>query len=127
MEGSRYSTVEISERAVQAVLNGKPVVEVAEAYQTDRTTIQRWLKRFRECGGFGGLKRRPVSGRPRKLKALSESQIKAIVLAPASDFGFETDLWTPWPSRPSAVLPFACICAISDISCPENFSSKTGR
>ncbi len=94
MDGSSYSTVEIRERAVQAVLNGMPVVQVAQAYQTDRTTIQRWLRRYREAEGFSGLIRRPVSGRPRKLNSLSESRLKSIVLAPASNFGFETDLWT---------------------------------
>jgi transposase len=34
------------------------------------------------------------SGRPRKLQQLTESELRAIILKPASAFGFETDLWT---------------------------------
>jgi len=35
-----------------------------------------------------------VSGRPRKLGDLTAKRLKRIVLAPATKFGFETDLWT---------------------------------
>lgn len=94
MGGATYSTFEIRVRAVRAVLDGMPIVEVAQAYQTDRTTLHRWLQRFRESGHEDSLQRRPVSGRPRKLIDLNEADLKKIVLAPASDFGFETDLWT---------------------------------
>ena len=40
------------------------------------------------------MQRRPVSGRPRKLSGFTAKRLKRIVLAPASKFGFETDLWT---------------------------------
>lgn len=49
-----YSTFEIRVRAVQAVLNGTPITQVAEAYQADRSTIHRWLTRYREEGGAHG-------------------------------------------------------------------------
>jgi transposase len=41
-----------------------------------------------------GLRRRPVSGRPRKLQSINDHNLKRIVMAPASRFGYETDLWT---------------------------------
>jgi transposase len=44
--------------------------------------------------GIEGLERKPGSGRPRKLEELTEEELKAIVLQKASDFRFETDLWT---------------------------------
>jgi transposase len=47
-----------------------------------------------ERDGSDGLERKPGSGRPRKLEELTEEELKAIVLQRASDFGFETDLWT---------------------------------
>jgi transposase len=94
MDGATYSTFEVRVRAVRAVLNGMAVSEVANAYHTDRTTIQRWLQRFRASGSEDSLHRRPTSGRPRKLASLREDDLKRIVLAPASEFGFETDLWT---------------------------------
>jgi transposase len=94
MESLGYSTFELRVRAVQAVSNGTPIAQVARAYGVDRTTVHRWLRRHQEAGGDSGLQRRPVSGRPRKLTCISPYNLKRIVLAPASRFGFETDLWT---------------------------------
>lgn len=91
-EGSHLPTA-VRERAVQAVWNGIPKSTVAEAYGVSRLTVYRWLDRF-ERDGTKGLERQPGSGRPRKLEELSEEELKAIVLHGASDFGFETDLWT---------------------------------
>src|SRR5688572_17910490 len=94
MDGLPYSTFDIRVRATQAVLKGTPITQVAEAYQTDRSTIHRWLSRYHAAGGETGLQRRPVSGRPRKLEHLSEYNLRRLVLAPASRYGFESDLWT---------------------------------
>lgn len=94
MEGLGHSTLEVRVRGVQAVLAGTPITHVARAFGVDRTSIHRWLRRYRETGDNGGLQRRPVSGRPRKLQCISGYNLKRIVLAPASRFGFETDLWT---------------------------------
>jgi transposase len=93
MDGLGYSTFEIRVRAVRAVTDGMSVAEVARAYQTDRSTIHRWVRRYSD-GGEQELCRRPSTGRPRKLAWLTEKKLKRIVLAPASRFGFETDLWT---------------------------------
>ena len=84
MDGLSYSTFDIRVRAIQAVLKGTPITQVAEAYQTDRSTIHRWLSRYHEAGDETGLQRRPVSGRPRKLEHLSEYNLRRLVLAPAS-------------------------------------------
>ena len=67
--------------------------EVAEAYRIDRTTLFRWLNRYR-LRGIDGLQRQPGSGRPRLLEELDESGLRRMVLRPASFYGFETDLWT---------------------------------
>lgn len=95
MEGAVYSTYEIRERAVHAVL-GKalPVTVVARAFGTDRSTIHRWLSRYHVAGGEQGLIRKPVSGRPRTLSALDQQSLKSLVLTPASQYGYETDFWT---------------------------------
>lgn len=93
MDGRGYSTVEVRSRAVRAVRNGMSVVQSATAFGVDRTTLHRWLARY-DRDGEAGLKRRPVSGRPRKLPGMTSARIKRIVLAPATKFGFETDLWT---------------------------------
>jgi transposase len=91
--GRLYSTLDVRVRAVQAVERGMPVTQVADAYGVDRRTLQRWLARF-DDEGETGLRRRPGSGRPRKLDELDEEDFRDLVLEPASTFGFETDLWT---------------------------------
>jgi transposase len=93
MDGHGYSTLDVRIRAVEAVGNGMPVSQTAAAYGVDRTTLHRWLARH-DRDGVQGLQRRPVSGRPRKLAGVTAKRLKRIVLAPASKFGFETDLWT---------------------------------
>jgi transposase len=85
--------LEMRSRAVLAVERGQPVGRVAEAYDINRTTLFRWLRRFTSEGNRG-LERRVGSGRPRLLTALDMEAVNDIVLEPASVFGFETDLWT---------------------------------
>lgn len=88
-----YSTYELRKRAIEALRRGLSAREVAAAYQVDRTTLFRWQARH---GGEGddGLRRRPGSGRPRKLVELDEEEWRRLVLDWASDYGYETDLWT---------------------------------
>lgn len=93
MSGEGYSTFDVRIRAVQAVERGWAVAEAADAFGTTRRTLQRWLSRYRNWGE-DGLVRTPGSGRPRKLQDVNEQQLRAIVLRPASAFGYETDLWT---------------------------------
>jgi len=94
MKTTTYSTHELRVRAIQALQDGMPLTQVAQAYQVDRTTLYRWKVRFEQAGGTQGLLRSPGSGRPRKLQNLSLSQWREMVLKPASTFGFETDFWT---------------------------------
>jgi transposase len=93
MSQGRYSTYDVRLRAVEAVVRGLPILEVAAAYNTNRTTIYRWVQRH-HLNGKEGLHRNPGSGRPRKLQELSASEIMELVLHPATHFGFETELWT---------------------------------
>ena len=94
MSQGGYSTYDVRIRAVEAVvLRGFAIGDTAEAYDTDRTTLFRWVQRYREKGA-NGLKRQPGSGRPRKLTELDGRQFWEIVLQPATRFGYETDLWT---------------------------------
>ena len=89
----RYSTFDIRVRAVEAVARGLPSGDVASAYGIDRTTLFRWTTKYGESG-LNGLKRKPVSGRPRLLEDLDKEALWRIVLKPATSFGYETDLWT---------------------------------
>lgn len=94
MSEPTYSTYDIRTRAICAVLGeGLPVTTVAKAFGTDRSTIHRWLTRY-QSEGEDGLIRRPVSGRPRVLAELDANILRDMVMAPASQYGYETDFWT---------------------------------
>jgi transposase len=94
MSQGGYSTFEVRLRAVLAVVRQRLAVgAVAEAYDTDRTTLFRWITRYRKRGE-NGLHRQAGSGRPRKLKELDGTRLWNLILQPATNFGFETDLWT---------------------------------
>lgn len=86
----RYSTLDVRERAVEAISRGLPKGEVAEAYGIDRATLYRWVSRSKTMG----LLRKVGSGRPRLLEDLTTAALVNVVLQPAISFGYETDLWT---------------------------------
>jgi transposase len=91
-EGSHF-TSDVRQRAAVAVMEGMTIASVAAAYGVDRKTVSRWLAKCRN-GGSDGLRRKPGSGRPRKLEELTEEELRQIVLPGAMACGFETDLWT---------------------------------
>src|SRR5262249_44859575 len=62
-------------------------------FNVGRTTLFRWLRNY-STDGPDGLRRRAGSGRPRLLDDFDEDDWRRIVMFPASDFGYETDLWT---------------------------------
>lgn len=94
MGSTKYSTLEIRKRAVDAVTRGNmPIAVVAQAIGTNRATVHRWVARHQQEGDQG-LTRRPASGRPRKLATVDRVTISRIVLTPASEYGYETDFWT---------------------------------
>ena len=78
---------------MEALRRGLSVNEVAAAYQINRTTLFRWHARY-ALEGDEGLLRRAGSGRPRKLSDLDSLDWYRLVLKRASDYGYETDLWT---------------------------------
>src|SRR5438309_1216691 len=53
-------------RAVMAVQEGQSPEVVGKAFGLNRTTIYDWLAEYRR-GGWGGLKAKPLAGRPPKL------------------------------------------------------------
>ncbi len=89
-----YSTYEVRERAVKAVLKGHGISGVADTYDIHRSTLHRWVSRYEERGSFEGLARRPGSGRHGILDEKKLQRLYHIVLRPATKFGYETDFWT---------------------------------
>ncbi len=106
----RYSTFDVRIRAVEAVQRGLAVGQVADTFNVDRTTLFRWVRNY-DSDGEDGLQRKSVSGRPRLLDELEEDDLRQIIMFPASDFGYETDLWTV--GRLRAVIEDLCEVRIS--------------
>lgn len=79
--------------AVQRVLEGYPVAEVAELLGVDPGSVRRWLAAYRE-GGEPCLLALPVWGRPPKLTLTQEKIVRRWLGDSPSEPGFETELWT---------------------------------
>ena len=79
--------------AVQRVLEGYPIEEVADFLGVHRTTISRWVSAFR-ARGIPGLAARPATGRPPKLTRIQEKIIRRWLADKPTEHGFPTDLWT---------------------------------
>jgi transposase len=79
--------------AVQRVLEGYTVAEVAEFLGVDPRSVRRWFATYREGGGQSLLSR-PVSGRPPKLTVTQEKIVRRWLGDSPSEHGFETELWT---------------------------------
>ncbi len=62
MDEEGYSTWQVRSRAVGAVLRGRSMVDVADAYDTDRSTVFRWVRRYQQEGD-DGLRRRPAASK----------------------------------------------------------------
>lgn len=94
IKSSTYSTYEVRERAVKAILLGQRKVDVAKAYQIDYSTLFRWYQRYASTKKFSALVRQPGSGRRNLLDIQTRKNFIKIVTQPASEFGYETDFWT---------------------------------
>jgi transposase len=79
--------------AVQRVLDGYSIEEVAEFLGVDPRSVRRWVAAYRESGGQGLLSR-PVAGRPPKLTTLQEKIVRRWLADSPREHGFETELWT---------------------------------
>ncbi len=93
MQEKRYSTYEVRVRAVRACLGGMKIENVTKAFQANRATIYRWVKRYKEEKDKG-LQRRKVSGRPKVLDKVKNEEFLSVVFKSAMEFGYETDFWT---------------------------------
>jgi transposase len=105
-----YSGYDVRRRAVHAVESGMSVTVVASAYGASRATVHRWFQRY-EAEGDDGLARKPGSGRPRLLEGLGDADLARLVVHGASDFGYESDLWTV--GRVRSVLEEHCHIDVS--------------
>ena len=79
--------------AVQRVLDGYPIEEVADFLGVHRTTVSRWVAAFR-ARGTAGLAVGASPGRPRKLTTTQEKVVLRWLADDPTEHGFPTELWT---------------------------------
>jgi transposase len=79
--------------AVQRVLDGYTVAEVAEFLAVDPRSVRRWVAAHRR-GGEQGLLTRPSPGRPPKLTITQEKIVRRWLTDSPTEHGFDTELWT---------------------------------
>jgi transposase len=79
--------------AVQRLLEGYSVEEVADFLDAHPSSVRRWLAVFRSAGP-GGLAARAVPGRPAKLTRTQEKIVGRWLAESPTEHGFPTQLWT---------------------------------
>lgn len=81
-------------RAVKAYGSGAKVVDIAHVLGIHPVSVSRWLRLYRE-GGAISLRSKIIPGRPRKYDCKKIFPgIRKLVKKDATDFGFDTPLWT---------------------------------
>jgi transposase len=88
-------------RAVELVVEGKGVREVARLVGVDSKSVSRWRQMY-EAGGASGLRSKPQKGRSPKLSEQDLAALGRLLQAGPSAHGFQTELWTL--SRVGAVI-----------------------
>lgn len=91
---NKYSTQDVRERAVQALLEGHAATDVADLYRVHRSTVHRWMARYEEGGSLEALARKEGSGKKPLLDDDAMDEVCEMALQPASEYGYETDFWT---------------------------------
>lgn len=81
------------ERAIELLHQGHQPVEVARELGVDRRSVRRWKAAYNK-EGMQGIRAKPASGRPPRLRAKQREKLKRLLLKGAVASGFSTDLWT---------------------------------
>ncbi len=90
------SLVELEHRrvlAVERLVEGYSVEEIADFLDVDPSSVRRWRAAFRRHSVMG-LAARSVSGRPPKLSSAQEKIVRRWFSDSPLDHGFSTELWT---------------------------------
>lgn len=93
---SKGSAIELAHRrqlAVDRVLQGYSLRQVARFLGVARFTVQRWMRSYRG-GGFRRLKARPVRGRVSRIDGRRRRIVLSWLKHPATHYGFATERWT---------------------------------
>ncbi len=92
---STHASAATKLKIVKAHEAGNSITHLSNIFKYHRNTISGWLKEFREKGKkafIGGTIE--TRGRPSKICTSSEEELFEILKEPATEYGFENDLWT---------------------------------
>lgn len=84
-------------RRLQALLeiaDGEPITTVAKRLRVERSTVYRWIKRYRAERQPEGLRDARRTGRPRAAMQLSNDALKQLLNSDPRALGFEANTWT---------------------------------
>jgi transposase len=90
MKNNKHPDPDVKNKIVKSYNNGNTTAELAEIFGYSKRAIQKWIKENKEGKKFS---RKTGSGRPSKINKNIGLEIIKILKMPASEFGFETDLW----------------------------------
>lgn len=80
-------------RAMALLHAGKSYREVGELVGAAPSSVVRWEQAYRR-DRKNGLRSRPTPGRPPRLSATEQEELKALLLRGAGAAGYTTELWT---------------------------------
>jgi transposase len=92
MAHRQHPSQDLKVSILKSVRAGISIQTLSNIHKLHRVTIHRWI-RERKAGHNFSRKKSPGSGRPPKISGSTARKLLEIVDKPASDFGFETDLW----------------------------------
>ncbi len=92
MKRKKQSSGEIKLKVVKAYHDGKSVIELSDIFNIVPKTIYNWIKYHAENHSFE-KNEEELRGRPAKLTVANGKKLLSILKGPASQYGFETDLW----------------------------------
>jgi transposase len=81
-------------RAVAEVAEGEPIATVARHARVARSTVHRWITRYRAERVPTALAEGRRSGRPRAATALTERRLRELLTSDPGRFGYAATTWT---------------------------------
>jgi transposase len=93
MKIKQHLTPDVKLKIIKSYANGDLIEDLSRIFEVTERSIFNWLKKYSENGNLDHNRKEDKRGRPPKINTTNGKKLLKIVKKPASDFGFETDLW----------------------------------
>jgi transposase len=81
-------------RSILLVREGKTLEQVGQILEVARSTVQRWIERYRNMGVTGLLIRGPYQGKKPKLSLEQKRELAILIREGPENSGLDTGVWT---------------------------------